>query len=219
MLISVRACVLLLYAVSLAAQTPDPEKQFQQATAAQQSGDNATAVRIYQELLKAHPESVVVRVNLGASLAQLKRYDDAIEQYRAVLLTDPLNLPVRLNLALAYHEKGDLRHAASELEFVHKSDPSNLQASMLLSECYFRLGRYSETAAILTPLEPVLPDDLDLAWILGSAMIHSGRAEEGLQRIDKVAEKTKSADAYLLAGETRLERDEYDLARRDADAA
>jgi tetratricopeptide (TPR) repeat protein len=211
--------VALSLALSASAQSPDPQTLFQEAVAAQQRGDDASAVRLYQQLLQTHPESTIVRANLGVTLAHLKRFDDAIEQYRVVLQSDPHNLPVRLNLALAYEEKGDPRQAVSELEFIHENEPGNVQASVLLADCYFRLERYSETTAILEPLEATMADDLDLAWLLGSALIRVGRSEQGLQRIDKVAQKAQNADAYLLAGQTRLALTEYDLARRDADAA
>jgi Flp pilus assembly protein TadD len=210
---------MFLCAVSISAQSPNPSKLFAEAAAAQQRGDDAAAVRIYRQLLHVQPDSVSARVNLGASLVQLKRFDEAIAEYRAVLRTEPHNLHVRLNLALAYQEKGDPGKAATELELVHKSEPGNQQASVLLASCYFQLLRNADTISVLTPLEPVLPDDLDLAWLLGSALVNSGHTEEGLKRIDQVAEKAQSADAYLLAGQTRLAREEYDEARRDAEAA
>jgi tetratricopeptide (TPR) repeat protein len=68
-------------------------------------------------------------------------------------------------------------------------------------------------------MEATMPGDLDLAWLLGSALIQLGHSEEGLRRIDKVAETAHSADAYLLAAQTRLGLTEYDLARRDLDSA
>jgi tetratricopeptide (TPR) repeat protein len=219
MLRLVAAFCWLLYAASVCAQAVDPQILFQQATAAQQRGDDSTAVRIYTQLLQSHPEAIAVRVNLGAAFAKLKRFDEAIEQYRAVLSKDPHNLPVRLNLALAYEGKGDLLRAVRELEFVHRSEPSNLQASMLLAEGDLRLERYSDVVSLLSPLETALPNDLDLAWILGSALIRCGRTDEGLQRVDRVAEKGPSAEAYLLAGQTRVQRDEYASARQDVDAA
>ena len=210
---------LLLCAVPLTAQTPTAQQLFQQAVAAQQHGDDAAAVRIYRELLQAHPEVVVARANLGASLANLKRFDEAIEEYQAALVSDPHNLPVRLNLALAYQEKGDYPHAVGQLEFVHSSEPANLQASMLLADCYFHLQRFSETAQLLRALETTLPDDLDLAWLLGSALIETGHVEDGLRRIDHVAEKAQNAEAYLLAAQTRLALTQYDLAEHDVEAA
>jgi len=210
---------MLLWACSLLAQTSNSERSFQEAVAAQQRGDDAVAVVKYRELLRTHPNAAVVRVNLGATLAHLKRYDEAIEQYRAVLASDSANRPARLNLALVYQEKGDLRRAVRELEILHRSEPSDPQSAMLLADCYVQLERYAEAVALLSPLEAVQPDDLDLAWLLGSALIHSGRQPEGVQKVEKAADKAADADAYLLAGETRLDLDQYDLARRDADAA
>ena len=64
------------------AQSPSPEQLFHDAVAAQQRGDDALAVRKYQELVKRYPDSLEVRANLGAALARLNRYDEAIVQYQ-----------------------------------------------------------------------------------------------------------------------------------------
>ena len=45
---------------------------------------------------------------MGASLAALARYDEAIDQYRAALEQIPGNSELRLNLALAFYKKGAL---------------------------------------------------------------------------------------------------------------
>ena len=95
MIKTISISVLLLCAISAIAQTPTAKQLFQQAVEAQQRGDDVAAVRIYRELLQSHPEVVLARANLGASLANLKRFDEAIEEYQAALLTDPHNLPVR----------------------------------------------------------------------------------------------------------------------------
>src|SRR5450755_2305521 len=100
---------LLLAAIPAPGQSRDPQQLFQEAVTAEQRGDDLAAVRLYQQLLQVHPEATVVRTNLGATYAHLKRYDEAIEQYHAVLTADPGNLPVRVNLALAYEEKGKLK--------------------------------------------------------------------------------------------------------------
>jgi tetratricopeptide (TPR) repeat protein len=69
------------------------------------------------------------------------------------------------------------------------------------------------------PLEKTEPDNPDLEWALGSALIRSGRAQEGLERIEKVAAQGHSAEAYTRAAESYLTLGSYDRARRDADAA
>src|SRR5271156_3759038 len=80
----------------LLAQTPSPQQLFKDANAAQQRGDNKTAVKLYQQILEVQPNAVPVRANLASALANLKRFDEAIDQYRKVLAADPENLPVRM---------------------------------------------------------------------------------------------------------------------------
>jgi tetratricopeptide (TPR) repeat protein len=214
-----RTCVCLLWGFSLLAQITDPGELFQEAVEAQQRGDDATAVLKYRELLRTHPDAALARVNLGATLAHLKRYDDAIAQYRIVLAADHTNRPARLNLALAYQEKGDLARAVQELEALHRNQPGDLQTALLLADCSVRLQHYAQAIAVLMPLEAREPDNLDLAWLLGTALIRAARPQEGVELVEKVALRANNADAYLLAGETRLNLDQYDLARRHADAA
>jgi tetratricopeptide (TPR) repeat protein len=210
---------LLLLADPLFAQSPNPKELFQEAVAAQQQGNDAKAIRLYQQLVKLHPEAVIARANLGVVLAQEKRYDEAIAQYHAVLEADPRNISIRVNLALAYQEKGDYARAATELELVHKSTPENAQARLLLANCDFQLQRYPEVVRLLQPLEKSMPGDLDVAWLLGSALIQTGKPGAGLERIDKVAEKSQNPEAFLLAAKTRFALSQFDLARRDIDSA
>src|ERR1700688_4871784 len=101
-----RILALLLAAGAVGAQSSSPEQLFRDAVAAQQHGDDAQAVRKYQELLKAYPDAMEARANLGAALAKLGRYDEAIEQYRAALAKKKDNSALRFNLALAYYKKG-----------------------------------------------------------------------------------------------------------------
>ena len=77
-----RIVAFLIAAGAACAQSSNPEQLFHDAVAAQKRGDDALAVRKYQELLKHYPDSLEVHANLGAALARLNRYDEAIEQYR-----------------------------------------------------------------------------------------------------------------------------------------
>ena len=203
----------------LLAQAPNPEQMFQQAVAAQQRGDDSTAIRLYQELVKLHPEVVEVRANLGAALVRQGRFDEAIQQYRAALANDKSNAALRMNLAFAYYKKGSLREAVTELSALHAADPRDLRTATLLADCEARLGHPDQVIALLTPLEPAHADDLSLEWILGAALIQGGRLRDGLDRVDKVARLGNSADAYLLAGRTALKLTAFERARDYADAA
>jgi tetratricopeptide (TPR) repeat protein len=217
-----RAATLLLFLTCLcaaSAQESSPEQLFQEAAQAQQRGDHALAVRKYQELLRLHPDMVAARANLGVSLVSLGRFDEAIEQYRAALEQAPGHSDLRLNLALAYYKKGDYSKAADEFSSLHEAEPGNERIATLLGNCYLHLSRDAEAIALLMPFEKANPDNLDLAWALGSALIRSGRTEDGLERVEKVALQSQSAEAFLVAAQSYLKLGDPATARRRFDAA
>ena len=214
-----RLCALVLLALPLAAQTVAPERLFRDAVAAQERGEDAVAARKYRELLRTHPGAVMVRVNLGVTLAHMGRWDEAIEQYRRVLASDPKNREVRMNLALAYYEKTDCKKVVAELEPVHRSAPNEIQPAMLLGDCYGQLSRYADAVSVLSPLESTHAGNAEFVWLFGKALIHAGRAPEGVERIEKAAAAAGNAETYLMASQTRLELNQYDQAKADADNA
>src|ERR1039458_3524407 len=213
-----RIVAFLIAAGVACAQSTNPQQLFRDAVAAQQRGEDALAVRKYQELLKSYPDSLEVRANLRAALAKLNRYDEAIEQYRAVLAKKE-NAGLRLNLALAYYKKGAFSDAVKQLDTLRAAQPDDARVATLLADCYASLGQDEKAIAILKPLEAAHPDDLSVAWLLGSALIRAGHRREGLNRVDRVAREGKSPEAYLLAGRTALKMDEFERARDYAAAA
>jgi tetratricopeptide (TPR) repeat protein len=200
------------------AQSSNPRQLFQEALAAQQRGDDAAAILKYKEILKLYPDSIEVRANLGAALAKLDRYDEAIEQYRAALAKKE-NPGLRLNLALAYYKKGAWPDAERQLTPLHAAKPDDARIATLLADCYTHLDRDEKAVALLKPIESAHADDLSLEWLLGSALIRTGHSREGLERIDRVAREGKRPEAYLLAGRTALKLNEFENARDYAAAA
>ncbi len=213
-----RFVLLLLAAGAAVAQSPSPEQLFRDAVAAQQHGDNALAVRKYQELLKRYPDAIEVRANMGAALATLGRYDEAIEQYRAVLAKKD-NPGLRLNLGLAYYKKNDFAAAAREFQILRAAQPADTRVATLLGDTYTHLGQDEQAIAVLDPVEKAHPDDLAIAWLLGSALVHAGHNRAGLDRLDRVAKQGSRPEAYLLAGQTALKMNEFERARDYADGA
>lgn len=208
-----------LFARIIGAQNSDPEKLFQEAVAAQQRGDFTLAVRDYQKLIEIRPDSVEVLANLGAALVHLNRFDEAIANYRSALKLDPENPAIRLNLGLAFYKKGDFRSAVEQFEMLRKAHPDNPRIVTLIGDCYTRVGEIEKAVAILEPVQRTHPDDLDLTYVLGSAMVRVGRRRDGVGLLERVAKAGKSADAYMLAGSTLLDLNEFEQARQDLDMA
>ena len=209
--------VSLLCATVGAGQQATPEDVFRQAQAAQQRGDQAAAVQMYQELVRQHPEIVAAHANLGVALSALGRFDEAIEQYQFALSEAPGDPGLLLDLGLAYFKKGDWTGAGAQFATLHKQDPQNLRAAVLLAKCQTELGLEGAAIALLQPFEQDHGDDPEVEWTLGAAMVRTGQSAEGVKRIQKVAELTNKSEAYQLAANIYLGLTLFDQAKKDAE--
>ena len=201
------------------AQQANPDQLFSSAVEAQQKGDYAAAIRDYEKLLQARPDMGDARANLGAALAHTGRFDEAIAEYQKALDNAPDKNAVRMNLGIAYHAKNAFADAERELQEVQNARPRDAQVAILLGDSKVHLGQGKEAVAMMTPLEAENAANPDFEYVLGTALIQSGGRREGAEKLGKVAEATNSADAYLLAGATLMDLNDFGKSRVDLEAA
>lgn len=216
-----RALLLLAVCATLAgAQTAvSPQQLFQNAISAQQRGDDPVAIANYRELLKAYPNSLEVHANLGAVLAHAGQYPAAVDEYKLALKLAPTNTAVQLNLALAFYKKGDWKEAAAELERLHAAQPQDTRTSLLLADTKLHLGQANDALAILKPLEESQSGNLDIERLLANALLQAGHRKEALRQLHALAEATKDPGVCTLAAKTAMELNEFEVVKKDADAA
>ncbi|HKW63190.1 MAG TPA: tetratricopeptide repeat protein [Candidatus Acidoferrum sp.] len=218
---SVFACLLLVCLAQ--AQDPSAQQALKHAVELHQSGHYAEAITEYQAFLKAHPEAVAVRSNLGAALAHEGRYTDAIQEYKQALEKEPTNYGVRFNLALAYYKMSEAEQALKEFEAVYAiqpaSDPEHRRLLLLLSECYLRRGEDTKVIALLDPLADADPNDLALAYLLGTALLHQGQDQRGALMIERILRNGDTAEAHMLMAFTRMKADDKKGATEEVDRA
>jgi tetratricopeptide (TPR) repeat protein len=178
-----------------------------------QAGDFEGAIREYQIFLATGPNDktrLIACSNLGAALAHLGRYGEAIEQYQRALqaLPDdssegPEIAKVRFNLAVAYYKAGQIPDAARELTKLSNSR-SDLNVVLLLADCNLRMGQNKQVVELLSPFEPTHEDDRALSYLLGTALIRDHQIERGQKIIDRILRDGDSAEARLLLGTAKL---------------
>ena len=200
-------------------QGTDPEALLRRGITEQQQGDYNSAIRDYREYLKVQPDAVQAEMNLGAALAHVGQYDEAISLYQKALPSLTFKNPVLLNLGLAYYKKNDFHDAHEQFEALQKLEPRNLQVATLLGDCDVKLGRSQDAVDLLQPLGTEGSKNLDFQYVLGTALIQTGHLRDGVARIENVARNSNSADSFQLAGATLLQLNEYESARRDLEAA
>jgi tetratricopeptide (TPR) repeat protein len=197
----------------------DADEHMRRGVDAQQRGDVQTAIEEYRKALALRPRFPEARANLGTALAAAGDFDGAIREDRLAMENAPDKIAVRKNLALAYYKKGDCEHASAEFDAVHAARPGDLSATMLLGYCDLKLNRAEKAVALLGPLEQANQSNTDFEYVLGSALIQSGKEAEGAPRMEHVAQTTRSAEAYVIAGSARLNLRQFKNARVDLDAA
>jgi len=198
-----------LLCVGLARPQDESDQQaLKRAVEMHQSGHYAEAIAEYQTYLKAHPDAVAVRSNLGAALAHEGRYTEAIQEYQLALAEQPTNYGIRFNLALAYYKMSEIEQASKEFEAVYAIQPADAperrQLTLLLSECYLRQGKDDRVIRLLDPLADTEPNDLTLAYLLGTALLHNGQDERGALMIERILRNGDTAEAHMLMAFTRM---------------
>jgi tetratricopeptide (TPR) repeat protein len=205
------------------AQDESGQQALKRAVELHQSGHYAEAITEYQTYLKAHPQAVAVRSNLGAALAHEGRYTEAIQEYKQALTAEPSNYAIRFNLALAYYKMSEVEQAIEEFEAVYAiqpaSDPEHRRLLWLLSECYLRRGEDTKVIALLDPLADADPNDLALAYLLGTALLHQGQDQRGALMIERILRNGDTAEAHMLMAFTRMKANDKKGAKEEVDRA
>jgi Flp pilus assembly protein TadD len=202
---------LALVLVTLVAAAPPPEnarEALARAVALHQAGDLEGAVAAYRESLALAP-TVEARSNLGAALAALGRYGEAIEAYRGALSVAPQDARIRYNLALAYYKSADLTHAAEELAALHARQPGDTRTTLLLADCRLQLGEPAAVEELLRPLAATRPDDRAVTYLLGMALIRDGKVQEGQRLVEALMRDPDSAEAQYLVGSAAFVAGDY----------
>jgi Tfp pilus assembly protein PilF len=194
-------------------------RDYRSAITEQQHGEYEAAIRDYRSALQADPKMVEAQVNLGAALAHVGQYDEAIAMYKAALPGLSFKNPVLLNIGLAYYKKGDFANAREQFAAVHKLQPNDGRVATLLGDTDVRLDRPQDAVALLRPLDAGNATNLDFQYVYGLALIGSGQRDEGVQRVVKVAQATNNAGAFLVAGTTFLQMNDAVHARQNLEAA
>jgi tetratricopeptide (TPR) repeat protein len=209
------------------------------------TGKYADAAAILEELEKSDPNWIDPHIELAALYYKLHRPEDGqrerdiVQQLEAkeqkqgpsrssgdlqgAIAFDkqapegaPGNADLRTGPGLAYYRSGDLSSARREFEAVHSAHPDDVRAAVLLAFTFNKLGREADTVSLLAPLESGHEADLDLEYALGYAMLVTGRHEEGIARIEKVAAARQAADVWMLAGRARFDLRQFKEALADA---
>jgi tetratricopeptide (TPR) repeat protein len=139
--------------LSLADRTTDREKMVIRLQYENRYGTADTARALFENYLRAYPDSIAQRYNYGDMLRNHGELDKAVGQYREVIRIAPDHAPSHINLATTYSEQGKTQEALASYERAFKLEPTLITSENLNHEYGFTLvetGEYEKARQVFT---------------------------------------------------------------------
>lgn len=214
------AVALSVATVAVAQDEPDRLRELaSQAVQLHEAGNLEAAVAAYRRVLEIAPTlpaAPMLRSNLGAALAALNQFDEAIVEYRIALagVDEP---SIRANLVRALEKAGRLTEAADEATALATSRPGDREALLLLARLRMMLGQNDAVVDLLQPVA-ASSNDKATAYLLGSALIELGRTAEAQAVMDRLF-RDDSPESHLLLGAMYAHHGRFAEAAQEFDQA
>ena len=142
--------------------------------------------------LQAGSDEAIQRNNLGASLLQKGKLEEAVAEFRKAAEMDPKYVAAQLNLGYAYDRLSRLEEAMAQYQKVIALEPGNLFAHNNLGVLYDKKGRYDEA---IREFERVLQIDTSNATALEN--LQNAKRSKGTvqEREERFAQARKEVEA------------------------
>jgi tetratricopeptide (TPR) repeat protein len=209
-----------VHAQNSGAQKPGPQQLFEQGEAALKAGHLEQAERSFRGVLAVDPQVAGAYANLGVINMRRKHWPQALEMLNKAEHLAPKIAGIRLNIGLAYYRQNKYRDAIPPFESVVRDAPDSVQARYLLGLCYFFTVRYADAATTLEPIWPQESNQLNYLYVLGIAANKAKHPELEQRALSRLVETGQnSPEFHLLMGKAHLNREEYDDAISELEAA
>jgi tetratricopeptide (TPR) repeat protein len=198
----------------------DPAAVFQRGQEALSRGDLDQAERDFRRVTELDPRSGAAFANLGVVCMRRKQWSEALRMLEKAKHLLPEMAGIRLNIGLAYYRQNEFLKAIPAFESVVREQPDALQPRYLLGLSYFFVDRWADAARTLEPLWGQESENFPYLYVLSNAAHRAGRTEldeRASAQLMKVG--NDSAEYHLFAGKYHLNREEFDLAIGEFEAA
>lgn len=186
--------------------TPQVQELYAQAKAAQQSGDNATAIQKYRAMLKLAPHLAPAYNNLGMLYFNERDYGHAAQALEQGLKLNPDMPTASTMLGLSYAQMGESQKAEPLLEAAARANPNDDNIQMALARTLISQKRYDEATPYLKNHLDREPKDTQAWYLLGKTYMQL--SEDALGKINEI--DPNSVTAHIVAGEIDESMKNYD---------
>ena len=188
--------------------TPEVQKLYGEAKAAQARNDAAVAIEKYRAMIKLAPHLAAAYNNLGMLYFNEHDYPHAAEVLEKGIKLHQKMPTAAAMLGMSYYQMDMSEKAEPLLRSSVEANPSDDHAALMLAQVEIRLRKLDEAAAVLNRYLARNPNDQSAWYLLGKAYLQL--SEDALGKINKI--DPNSVVAHEIAGEVDESMHNYDLA-------
>lgn len=133
-------CALAIVFLILDSNTPQRQKSIEVAPTAEQSA----AIQDLRQLLEEDPDDPVLQMEMGNSLFDIGRYEEAIPYYRNAVHADSSNIAAQIDLAICFFNLDRTEDALHEMKKALEIDPDHIKGLYNTGVIYYNLGEYDQ---------------------------------------------------------------------------
>ncbi|MCU0428291.1 MAG: tetratricopeptide repeat protein [Candidatus Kapabacteria bacterium] len=181
--------------------------EYQQGLEAQKSGDNRTALSLYEKALESSPKSADVWFNVGVVKANLSQIDEAITAFMMSYSYE--QRPEPLYNAAYYHIR--LEEFTTALRLLKKSlqmKPDFSSALYLYAFTLLKLGRDAEAYQGYCDVLEREPDNIAARFERGLVSMRLNHIEDAIadfKQVKKINPRYKDVDELLYKASSNIE--------------
>ncbi len=164
-------------------------------------GDAAEALKQFDQVLAAHPDSAAAHAARADALGRLNKPDQVLAEISRAIALDPQNQQYRRSRANNYLLQGKLREALADCDELINRPVVDPSAYALRASIYLRMERYDDALNDANRCIALKPNSGSAFAVRGRVHLVQQAYRPAIRDFDKALElNVDSADSYLNRG-------------------
>jgi tetratricopeptide (TPR) repeat protein len=209
--------ILLILAVAVTTRAvvaqDSVEQLWQQGNAAETSHEYHRAEEIWRKVLQIDSNNARAYYNLGNTLRQQKKLDEAIVAYQKTLQLNPNDADAYNNLGIVLGEQKKLDEEIVAYQKALQLNPNNAEAYYNLGVALKNQKKFDRAIAAFEKVVQLNPNDADAYNNLGIALYHQNKFDRAIIAYQKATQfNPNNAEAYYNLGVALYRQQKFDRA-------
>jgi len=190
--------ILLILAFSVSAFAAPSDANFKKGVEYYKSGNNADAIKEFEQAVQANPKNPAALSWLGYLLLKEQRAADAVAYLQSASELSPKDAEVWNNLGTAYLIIGENEKAVEAYTQVLKLRPSSADALYNLANAKLKLNNLAEAEKLFREAAAIKPNDTNILNNLGLTLQRQNKLDDAIATFKTAVEVDPNNDTLLL---------------------